>query len=140
VIEPELPSEVGRRGQRWSDHRMILEGVAWRYRVGAPWRDLPMEFGPWQTVWKRHHRWSLDGTYTKIFVAVQESFGPLPGVAELVGVLVWWTRPVSAPISCRRLAVEVIGGPRRPSQGDGRTTRFRGLSPTSTPADHGSSP
>ena len=87
VIEPELPSDVGRRGNRWSDHRMILEGIAWRYRVGAPWRDLPVEFGPWQTVWKRHHRWSLDGTYAKIFVAVQESFGPLPTEADLVEVL-----------------------------------------------------
>jgi putative transposase len=67
---------------------MILEGVAWRYRVGAPWRDLPAEFGPWQTVWKRHHRWSLDGTYAKIFVAVQQHFGPLPNEAELVQVLV----------------------------------------------------
>ena len=71
VIEPVLPSDVGRRGKRWSDHRMILEGIAWRYRVGAPWRDLPAQFGPWQTVWKRHHRWSLDGTYAKAFVAVQ---------------------------------------------------------------------
>ena len=87
VIEPELPSDVGRRGQRWSDHRRILEGIAWRYRVGAPWRDLPAEFGPWQTVWKRHHRWSLDGTYAKLFVAVQESFGPLPEEAELADVL-----------------------------------------------------
>jgi putative transposase len=87
VIEPELPSDVGRRGKRWSDHRVILEGIAWRYRVGAPWRDLPAEFGPWQTVWKRHHRWSLDGTYAKIFVAVQERFGPLPGEADLVEVL-----------------------------------------------------
>ena len=87
VIEPVLPSDVGRRGQRWSDHRMILEGVAWRYRVGAPWRDLPAEFGPWQTVWKRHHRWSLDGTYAKLFVAVQESFGPLPEEAELADAL-----------------------------------------------------
>src|SRR5918993_3344085 len=75
VIEPVLPSDVGRRGKRWSDHRMILEGIAWRYRVGAPWRDLPAQFGPWQTVWKRHHRWSVDGTYAKIFLAVQESFG-----------------------------------------------------------------
>lgn len=66
VIEPELPSDVGRRGQRWSDHRMILEGVAWRYRVGAPWRDLPAEFGPWQTVWKRHRRFSADGTWDRI--------------------------------------------------------------------------
>ena len=41
VIEPVLPSDVGRRGKRWSNHRMILEGIVWRYRVGAPWRDLP---------------------------------------------------------------------------------------------------
>ena len=87
VIESVLPSDVGKRGQRWSDHRMILEGVVWRYRVGAPWRDLPKEFGPWQTVWKRHHRWSLDGTYLKIFAAVQESLGAVPeaaAVTELV--------------------------------------------------------
>ena len=75
VIEPVLPSDVGRRGKRWSDHRMILEGIAWRFRVGAPWRDLPADFGPWQTVWKRHYRWSTDGTYAKMFLAVQEAFG-----------------------------------------------------------------
>ena len=87
VIEPVLPSDVGRRGQRWSDHRMILEGVAWRYRVGAPWRDVPPVFGPWQTVWKRHHRWSLDGTYLKIFVAVQDSLGTVPEAAAVTEML-----------------------------------------------------
>ena len=44
-----------------------LEGIAWRFRTGAPWRDLPADFGPWQTVWKRHHRFSFDGTYQRIF-------------------------------------------------------------------------
>jgi transposase len=82
VIEPVLPSDVGRRGQRWSDHRMILEGIAWRFRVGAPWRDLPATFGPWQTVWKRHYRWSVDGTYARVFLAVQQAFGPRSGIAE----------------------------------------------------------
>jgi transposase len=85
VIEPVLPSDVGRRGKRWSDHRAILEGIAWRFRVGAPWRDLPADFGPWQTVWKRHHRWSVDGTYARVFLAVQQAFGPHSGVAEEVG-------------------------------------------------------
>jgi putative transposase len=47
----------------------------WRFRVGAPWRDLPGDFGPWQTVWKRHYRWSTDGTYARMFLAVQEAFG-----------------------------------------------------------------
>ncbi len=66
----------------------MLEGIAWRYRVGAPWRDVPAEFGPWQTVWKRHHRWSLDGTYAAILLVVQDFFGPLPPEEELARVLV----------------------------------------------------
>jgi putative transposase len=87
VIEPVMPCDVGRRGQRWSDHRMILEGIVWRYRVGAPWRDLPPEFGPWQTVWKRHHRWSVDGTYAKVVLAVQEVFGPSLEAMGSIGML-----------------------------------------------------
>ena len=41
----------------------------------SPWRDLPADFGPWQTVWKRHHRWSLDGTYDEMFAQVAAVFG-----------------------------------------------------------------
>jgi transposase len=84
VIEPVLPSDVGRRGKRWSDHRKVLEGIAWRFRVGAPWRDLPEAFGPWQTVWKRHYRWSVDGTYARVFLAVQQAFGPTSEATEMV--------------------------------------------------------
>jgi len=35
------------------------------------WRDLPAEFGPWQTVWKRHHLFSTDGTWDKVLSALQ---------------------------------------------------------------------
>ena len=73
VVEPLLPSSVGRRGRRWSDHRRVLEGICWRYRTGSPWRDLPEEFGPWQTVWKRHFRWSTDGTYHLMMATVQQA-------------------------------------------------------------------
>ncbi len=62
VVEPLLPTGGG-LGRPWADHRTVLEGIGWRYRTGSPWRDLPTEFGPWQTVWKRHFRWSTDGTY-----------------------------------------------------------------------------
>lgn len=71
VVEPVLPSSLGRRGRPWADHRRTLEGICWRYRTGSPWRDLPAEFGPWQTVWKRHFRWSTDGTYQRVMDAVQ---------------------------------------------------------------------
>jgi len=34
----------------------MIEGIVFRYRTGRAWRDLPAEFGPWQTVWKRPAR------------------------------------------------------------------------------------
>lgn len=73
VIEPVLPSGAGRRGRPWRDHRRVLEGVAWRFRAGAPWRDVPADFGPWQSIWDRHRRWSEDGTYDRMFAAVRAS-------------------------------------------------------------------
>ena len=75
VVEPAMPSNEGKSGRRFGDHRLILEGIAWRFRTGSPWRDLPADFGPWQTVWKRHHRWSLDGTYDEMFARVAAAFG-----------------------------------------------------------------
>lgn len=75
VIEPVLPANRCRRGRPWNDHRRTLEGIAWRFRTGSPWRDLPTEFGPWQSVWERHRRWSTDGTYTAMFTAVREEAG-----------------------------------------------------------------
>ena len=68
-LEPLLPDRTPRRGGRWRDHREVLEAIAWRYRTGSPWRDLPEEFGPWQSVYDRHVRWSRDGTYDRIFAA-----------------------------------------------------------------------
>ncbi len=73
IVEPVLPSSTGRRGRPWACHRTALEGIAWRYRTGSPWRDLPDEFGPWQTVWKWHFRWSNDGTYQKLFDAARSA-------------------------------------------------------------------
>ena len=52
------------------DHRQVVENVIYRYRCGLAWRDLPASFGPWQTVWKRHRRFSGDGTWDKILAAL----------------------------------------------------------------------
>ena len=61
-----MPSSDGVRSRPFRDHRQVVEGVIYRFRTGIAWRDLPPDFGPWQTVWKRHHRFSLDGTWDKI--------------------------------------------------------------------------
>lgn len=70
MVEPLLPVSRARPGRPWADHRTVLEGICWRYRTGSPWRDLPSGFGPWQTVWKRHFRWSTDGTYRQMLALV----------------------------------------------------------------------
>lgn len=67
IIEALLPSSDGRRGRPFSNSRLIVEDIIYRYRTGIPWRDLPREeFGPWQTVWKRHRRYSADGTWDRV--------------------------------------------------------------------------
>ena len=71
-VEPLLPSNAGRRGHPFGDNRRVVEGIVYRYRTGIPWRDLPREvFGPWQTVWKRHRRFSVDGTWDRILRQLQ---------------------------------------------------------------------
>jgi transposase len=74
LIEPLMPSSH-RRGRPWNDHRLTLEGIVWRFRTGSPWRDLPEHFGAWQSVAERHLRWSKDGTYARMFTAVQDRTG-----------------------------------------------------------------
>ncbi|MFF7234700.1 IS5 family transposase [Streptomyces sioyaensis] len=61
----------GVRGGRWSDHRRVINGVLYRVRTGVQWRDLPERFGPWETVYKRHRRWSADGTWQMLLSRIQ---------------------------------------------------------------------
>lgn len=65
-----MPQAVG-RSRPWRDHRQVVEGIVFRYRTGVAWRDLPGRFGPWQTVWKRHHRFATDGTWDKLLRVIQ---------------------------------------------------------------------
>ncbi|MGW7056939.1 IS5 family transposase [Streptomyces sp. NPDC054904] len=69
-IDALLPTRRG-RGGRWRDHRTVIDAVFWKYRTGAPWRDLPASFGPWQTVYNRFRRWARDGTWRTIWTAFQ---------------------------------------------------------------------
>lgn len=86
LIEPVLPIAAGRRGRPWNNHRRTLEAIIWRFRTGSPWRDLPAEFGAWQSVAERHLRWSKDGTYARVFAAVRADQAG-GGGADLEGLL-----------------------------------------------------
>jgi len=82
-IQPLLPSSAGRRGHPFRDHRQVVEGIVYRLRVGMPWRELPAEFGPWQTVWKRHRRFCADGTLALILGCLQSEADLVAQLAQL---------------------------------------------------------
>ena len=67
AVAPLLPGKVGDRGRSGADNRRSLEGMLWIVRTGAPWRDLPPEFGKWITVYQRFRRWSRAGVFDRIF-------------------------------------------------------------------------
>jgi len=70
VLEPQLPGG-GRRGKPWANHRRVLNGILWKLRTGAPWRDVPACYGPWQTCHSRLVRWQRDGTWDRLLTHVQ---------------------------------------------------------------------
>jgi len=66
-----LPPERGRAGRPAKDHRLMINGMLWVLRTGAPWRDLPERYGPWQSVYTRFRRWTQCGLWQKILEQVQ---------------------------------------------------------------------
>jgi len=59
-IRPCFPRPA-RTGRPPSDPRRVMDAILWMVRTGAPWRDLPEEFGPWETVYGHFNRWSSSG-------------------------------------------------------------------------------
>lgn len=57
LIEPHLPGQRGQWGGIAKDNRLFINAVFWILRTGAPWRDLPPEYGKWGTVHQRFIRW-----------------------------------------------------------------------------------
>ena len=55
------------------EHRMTLEGILYRMRVGCPWRDIPRAFGDWNTIYRRFNLWSKKCVLLQLFTALKQS-------------------------------------------------------------------
>jgi transposase len=66
-IKDLLPGREGYVGANAKDNRLFVEAVLWRYRSGAPWRDLPERFGDWNNTHRRFSRWAKAGVWERIF-------------------------------------------------------------------------
>jgi transposase len=67
LIEPHLP--LGERGPI-PDLRQQFNAVMWRFRTGSPWRDVPVEYGPWSTVYDRFRLWAVGRVFERLMQAM----------------------------------------------------------------------
>src|ERR1700682_2679478 len=77
AIKPMLPNKP--RGVPRVNDRRVLNGIFWILRSGAPWRDLPDNFGPYTTCYNRFARWRRAGGWAKLMSALA---GPHEGLGD----------------------------------------------------------
>ena len=107
AMAPLLP-RLGRRGGQWREHRQVINGILWKLRTGAPWRDVPERYGAWQTCAQRLYRWRRDGTWDRLLAHVQTR-------SDAVGEVVWEVRLDSSTVRAHQQA---SGARRRRSRAD----------------------
>ena len=61
------------RGRPPEDNRNVINGILWRLRTGAPWRDVPEKYGNWNSIYRRFRRWSACGVWESVAVALAET-------------------------------------------------------------------
>jgi transposase len=71
LVEPHIPRSEARTGRPPKDRRLMLNGIFWVLCTGAPWRDLPERFGPWQTVYDKFCKWRKSGVFARIIEILQ---------------------------------------------------------------------
>ena len=65
-LAPHLPGKPGDWGGIANDNRLFVNAVLWIFRTGAPWRDLPPEYGGWGNTHRRFIRWRNKGVWERL--------------------------------------------------------------------------
>jgi hypothetical protein len=78
MVEPLIPRRPP-AGRTYNDHRTVLGGILWVARTGSSWREMPEEFGKWETAYRRYELWVKQGLWQRILETLGEE--GLPGPA-----------------------------------------------------------
>ena len=71
-LRPHLPGGEGKQGRPAHDNRRFIDAVCWILRTGAPWRDLPPDYGDWKNTHRRFCRWRDRGVWAMLLDAVMD--------------------------------------------------------------------
>src|ERR671913_1076640 len=71
-IEALLPVPENEGRPRLHSLREILDAIFYLLKSGCPWRLLPHDFPPWQTVYHYFRAWRLDGVWERVHAALRE--------------------------------------------------------------------
>jgi len=66
ILKSRLPGREGRVGRPARDNRLFINAVFWILRTGAPWRDLPPDYGDWKNTHRRFCRWRDRGVWESL--------------------------------------------------------------------------
>ena len=73
LLPVERPKGKRGRGRPPQDNRNVVDGILWRLRTGAPWRDVPEKYGNWNSIYRRFLRWSKSGVWEGVATALAEA-------------------------------------------------------------------
>ena len=73
ILEPLLPPLTGRRGRPPLDRRATINGILWRLRTGAQWRDVPERYGEWNSIARFFRRWCTNGLWEVVASTLAEA-------------------------------------------------------------------
>jgi transposase len=82
VVRPLLPLQRGGTGRPPNDHRGVLGGILWVARTGSSWREMPEEYGKWESAYRRHELWIKQGLWQPILRVLGEEDLPGPATKE----------------------------------------------------------
>ena len=112
-----LPS-TATGGRPRSDDRRVLNGIVWKIRSGAPWRDVPARYGSWKSIYTRFRRWALDGTFAAMLAGAQAD-------ADANGDIDWLVSVDSTIVRAHQHAAGAKGGSEK---------RIKRITPSDDPA------
>ncbi len=81
MLEPLIPHKPP-AGRPYHDHRTVLGGILWVARTGSSWREMPEEYGKWETAYRRYELWLKQGLWERILQVLGEEGLPGPTTKE----------------------------------------------------------